>query len=176
MHKKGFTLIELLVVIAILAVLAVAVTLILNPAELVRQGRDSTRLADLSVVHSAIALYLADVANPSFSDIANCTADGDPPGGCEVTSSTAVNGDGWVNIDLTEISSGSPLSRLPLDPVNDGTNFYAYKSNEDEEYEIITKMESTRYSNGGDGDVETTDGGDNDEWYEIGNAPALDLW
>jgi prepilin-type N-terminal cleavage/methylation domain-containing protein len=39
MNTKAFTLIELLVVIAILAVLAVAVTLILNPAELIRQGR-----------------------------------------------------------------------------------------------------------------------------------------
>ena len=60
MNRKGFTLIELLVVIAILAVLAVAVTLILNPAELVRQGRDSTRLSDIGTVHRAIGLYFAD--------------------------------------------------------------------------------------------------------------------
>jgi prepilin-type N-terminal cleavage/methylation domain-containing protein len=177
MHRKGFTLIELLVVIAILAVLAVAVTLILNPAELVRQGRDSTRLADLSVVHSAIALYLADVANPSFSSVNRCTYSGGPPSGsCTTTSSTVVTGSGWVNIDFTDISSGSPLSRLPIDPVNDADNFYAFASNEGEEYEIIANMESARYSNGGDNDVETTDGGDDADWYEIGNAPALDLW
>ena len=37
--KRGFTLIELLVVIAILAVLATATILVLNPAELLKEGR-----------------------------------------------------------------------------------------------------------------------------------------
>ncbi len=178
MKRKGFTLIELLVVIAILAVLAVAVTLILNPAELVKQGRDATRLSDLSVVHSAIALYLADIASPSFSSVASCTANGSPPSGTctTVTTSTVVTGSGWVNINFTSISSGSPLSRLPIDPVNSTSWFYAYKSNDDGEYEIATQMESTRYANEGGSDVESTDGGDDADWYEIGNDPGLDLW
>jgi len=180
MNKKGFTLIELLVVIAILAVLAVAVTLILNPAELVKQGRDATRLSDLAMVHSAIALYLADQLDPSFIDLERCTANGTGPSGspCStVTTSTVVNStDGWVGIKFTLISSGSPLSRLPLDPVNTTDWFYAFKSNTSEEYEIDTKMESTRYAKDGVSDVVTTDGGDNDNWYEIGNDPGLDLW
>ena len=46
--KKGFTLIELLIVIAIIAILAVVVVLVLNPAELLRQSRDSQRLSDIS--------------------------------------------------------------------------------------------------------------------------------
>jgi len=178
MNKKGFTLIELLVVIAILAVLAVAVTLILNPAELVKQGRDSTRLSDLSAVHSAIALYLADIATPSFSAVQRCTANGSPGGvTCNtVTTSTVVTGNGWVNITFTDISSGSPLSRLPIDPVNSTDYFYGFQSNADEEYELIAAMESTRYANDGGSDVESTDGGDDDDWYEIGNDPGLDLW
>jgi len=179
MSKKGFTLIELLVVIAILAVLAVAVTLILNPAELVKQGRDATRLSDLAMVHSAIALYLADQLDPSFSAVQRCTASGNPGGGsCStVTTSTVVTGNGWVNINFTSISSGSPLSRLPIDPVNSTDHFYGFQSDADKTtYELITAMESTRYANGGGSDVETTDGGDDADWYEIGNDPGLDLW
>src|SRR3989338_2108717 len=49
-NSKGFTLIELLVVIAIIAVLAVAVILTLNPAELLKQARDSTRVSDMSTL------------------------------------------------------------------------------------------------------------------------------
>jgi len=57
--KKGFTLLELLIVIAILAVLSSAIVLVLNPAQLLAQARDSQRLSDLSSLHSAIALYLS---------------------------------------------------------------------------------------------------------------------
>ncbi|MDD4931154.1 MAG: prepilin-type N-terminal cleavage/methylation domain-containing protein, partial [Candidatus Colwellbacteria bacterium] len=44
---KSFTLVELLIVIAILAVLAAAVVVVLNPAELLAQARDSQRSTDL---------------------------------------------------------------------------------------------------------------------------------
>jgi len=72
MHPKGnrsaFTLIELLVVIAIIAILAVVVILTLNPAELLRQSRDSSRLSDLATLTSAINLYNTDQSgSPGFS-------------------------------------------------------------------------------------------------------------
>jgi prepilin-type N-terminal cleavage/methylation domain-containing protein len=57
---KGFTLIELLVVLAIIAVLAVVVVLVLNPAELLRQSRDSQRLSDMSTLDDAINFYAAN--------------------------------------------------------------------------------------------------------------------
>jgi prepilin-type N-terminal cleavage/methylation domain-containing protein len=66
--QKGFTLIELLVVIAIIAILAVVVVLTLNPAELLRQARDSNRISDFATVKSALALYATDVATTTSMD------------------------------------------------------------------------------------------------------------
>ncbi|MFA7202011.1 MAG: type II secretion system protein, partial [Candidatus Paceibacterota bacterium] len=45
---SSFTLIELLIVIGILAILTAAVVIVLNPTELLKQGRDSTRMTDLA--------------------------------------------------------------------------------------------------------------------------------
>src|ERR1700735_5458636 len=61
-NRSGFTLIELLVVIAIIAILSVVVVLTLNPAELLRQARDSNRVSDFATIKSAMGLYGADVA------------------------------------------------------------------------------------------------------------------
>ena len=172
---KGFTLIELLIVIAILAVLATAVTLILNPAELLKQGRDSTRMSDLSVIHTALGLYLADAASPNFSAVGYCTYGTISPfsQACTTNASTTVDGNGWVPIDFTSISSGSPLSRLPIDPINNATYYYAYAGTILETYEINANMESARYSTSTS--VEDNDGGNNGDWYEIGNDAGLDL-
>jgi prepilin-type N-terminal cleavage/methylation domain-containing protein len=185
---RGFTLIELLVVIAILAVLAVAVVVVLNPAELIKQARDTTRISDFAALNSAIALYLSDVSNPSIGSSAYCTygiLSKSSNTGCTTVSSTIVTGGGWVTIDLTSISSGSPLSRLPLDPNNGsencGTNaaacFYEYIPSGETTltYELDCSMESAKYRHGGASDVESTDGGDNADAYEVGNDPGLDL-
>lgn len=181
--KKGFTLIELLVVIAILAVLATAVVLVLNPVELIKQARDSTRISDLAALNSAIALYLSDVANPVFTAQGKCTSGATKPTNmgqaCTNSSSTVVDGNGWVPINFGSISSGSPLSKLPMDPNNGSTNcagtvnvcMYVFASNTSEQYEIDANMESTKYGTSGSADVEsnTKDGGDDGDWYEIGS-------
>lgn len=65
-NRKGFTLIELLVVIAIIAILAVVVVLTLNPAELLRQARDSNRTSDFATLKSALGLYGADVSTSTW--------------------------------------------------------------------------------------------------------------
>jgi prepilin-type N-terminal cleavage/methylation domain-containing protein len=176
--KKGFTLVELLVVIAILAVLAVAVVVVLNPAELLKQARDSTRISDLAAINSAIALYFADVAPSTISASTKCTVGTTFPGGgtaCSASTSTVVTGTGWVAINFSSISSGSPLARLPLDPTQSAPYYYAFKvSSTVGAYEINANMESVKYSSTTASEVvsATKDGGDTAGWYEVGSSLA----
>ena len=78
--EKGFTLIELLIVIGILAVLATITVLVLNPAQLFAQARDSQRVSDLSTLRSAISLAITAVPGLDMDDAGplNC------PGGAGV--------------------------------------------------------------------------------------------
>lgn len=200
--KKGFTLIELLVVIGILAVLATAVVLSLNPSELIKQGRDSTRIADFATLNSAIALYLADVSSPDMDtsnpagpggggavtcgSVTSCTASGTvfmgggqsgAQCGAQITSTT-VDGTGWVPINFTTTSAGSPIAKLPIDPVNSATFFYTYScDNTNKTFELNAKMESTKYATTAATEVvsNSKDGGNQSAWYEVGNDPGLNL-
>jgi prepilin-type N-terminal cleavage/methylation domain-containing protein len=94
--RKAFTLIELLVVIAIIAVLSVVVILSLNPAELLRQSRDSNRISDMATLKSAISLYLADQSSPYIGTSTVCDVS---VASFNLTSTIYVpNGSGsWVN-------------------------------------------------------------------------------
>lgn len=177
--KRGFTLIELLVVIAILAILATVTVVVLNPAELLRQARDSTRISELGSLRSALALYLAS-QNASLGGTANmrCSSATATSGSCAVTSTAAaagaVNGNGWVDVNLTLIPGGSPLATLPIDPVNNATNFYRYQASSTNVFELNANMESARYNAGTDNvEVVAADGGDQDTCYEVGTNVNL---
>ncbi|MFA5870719.1 MAG: type II secretion system protein [Candidatus Paceibacterota bacterium] len=189
--KKGFTLIELLVVIAILAILATVIVVIINPGELLKQARDTTRISDLAAVNSAIAFYLSDVATPGIGGASNaactagatstlvqCTTAGTSPfsagTSCSTNAVTTVDGNGWAAVTFSSISSGSPLARLPLDPAQTTTYFYAYACGGGSNalnYELDARMESNKYASSTANVVAAAkDGGDNDAWYEIGNS------
>lgn len=66
-QAKGFTLLELLIVIAILAILAMALVLIINPAESLKKSRDSIRISDLSSMKTAMGLYLTSTSIPDLT-------------------------------------------------------------------------------------------------------------
>lgn len=192
---KGFTLLELLIVIAILAILSVALVLILNPAETLRKSRDSQRMSDLATMKTAIGLYLTTVTTPVLDGGTNTLCiggtgndtifySGTVTGGLEIgttgfwlgsTTGTGVKGnDGWLPVDLGAISGGSPISNLPVDPINSiaapGTPVstdlaYRYAcNNTNTTFEINAVLESNELS----GNM-ATDGGDNADYYEVGS-------
>ncbi|MDP3052838.1 MAG: type II secretion system protein [bacterium] len=174
---KGFTLIELLIVIAILAILATATVLVLNPAQLLAQARDSQRISDLSNVKSAIGLYLATADSPSMVASSTCTVavcasgvaclvGGAAPG--RITASTAVDGTGWVVVNLGGTSGGSSLGALPLDPSQTAAFSYAYSGVTTSTFKLCGVLESTKYI-----PLMTSDGGRSDTAYEVGTNLAL---
>jgi prepilin-type N-terminal cleavage/methylation domain-containing protein len=185
--KRGFTLIELVIVIGILAILAAAVVLVLNPAQILAQARDAQRLSDLGSIKSAIALYLSTSATTTaiaigpYCTATNCNDSNAPFESATVNSSTVVTGGGWVPVALSDTVGGSPLSVLPLDPTNSGYYFYAFKGDADNKtFELDCRLESSRYRT-----MMTSDGGnknscpssytENTCYYEMGTDSGLDL-
>lgn len=132
---RAFTLIELLIVIAIIAILGSATVLVLNPVELMKQGRDGTRISDIENIDKAVKLTLFN--NPTLLDSISATniylslpsgsCLANPPTGysyvCNATAANInkVDGTGWIPLSLQNIAA------LPTDP---GTgSYYAFVVN-----------------------------------------------
>lgn len=171
---KGFTLVELLVVIAIIAILAAVVVLVINPLEVIRRGRDATRLADLASLHGAINVVVQETAE-SGTTVLCPAATPTACGGLSTASSARANdGTGWVKVDLST-SKTITTATLPVDPVNTtcGTEacHYIYCS-DGAGWEIDSNLESEQYASGAT-DKRANDGGTEDGLYEIGTNLRL---
>ncbi len=171
--RKAFTLIELLIVIAIIAVLSIVVILALNPAALLQQSRDSSRLSDLSTLNSAVNTYATDQAGASSFSLGSSSVTylsiPDPTatttagtncsglGGNFATGTTffhcpasstykKTDGTGWIPINFTQMSTGAPLGNLPVDPANSTSSnlYYSYQTN-GTTYRIVAMPESQKY-------------------------------
>src|SRR5690349_3758443 len=168
--SSSFTLIELLVVVSIIAILSVFVIITLNPAELLKQARDSQRVSDLSTINTSLNLYQVDAPNGSIGTAsttyisipdptATSTSLGNQCGGLSLpalppgwnyhcsASSTYRNtdGTGWVPVNFNSISYGSPLgSSLPIDPVNSSSTAY-YTYTPGGSWELTAIPESGKY-------------------------------
>lgn len=157
--RKGFTLIELLIVIAIIAILAVIVIVAINPAKILEKSRDSQRFSDATSLATALNLYLAD--NHDFTGLVGpykSTA------GLNDNARKKNDGTGWIPVDFTVVTSGAPLSALPLDPVNDATNHYVFGVDvANKTYEIDVVFEHTDNT-----PKHSADGGNSANIYEVG--------
>lgn len=170
--QQGFTLIELLVVMAIIAILALIILLALNPVEMARRSRDSRRLSDLGTLRRAIDLTLAD--GKSLPKTAG--------GGIEINAST----------DVTKIGGSMDISKYlsvaPQDPIFDSAGGSVQVTKGDCTAAETTK-DAVKYNFRSEGNVyvlraqlESVDNckilsqdGNNDDYYEIGTDPGLDL-
>ncbi len=159
---RGIAWLELVMAVAIVAVALVIIILVIKPAQIAEKSRDSERVLDLTSIGSAINLYLAD--NHNFNGLSAGVIYDSTQG----TSSTRekINGTGWIPIDFNLISSGSPLSSLPVDPTNNKSKNLYYRFGVDPKtktYELDCAFESSDYIT-----KESSDGGNNSSLYEYG--------
>lgn len=207
---SGFTLLELLIVIAIIAILATIIIIVINPVEVLRRARDVQRMSDLATLKTALALYLISVPDPhlaggdnlgcadtgvwsgtdnvyySIDDNSSSTiSDVIPDGSTSVdavsqTEPAKVDGTGWIPVDLGSLTGSSPLSNLPVDPINtiklvtgsvytakntDLVYRYACRTNP-LGFELNAHLESILYTD--EDQKMENDGGDNSLLYEMG--------
>lgn len=189
-QQKGFTLIELLIVLALIAILAGIIIVVIKPAEIFKKGRDTKRQGDLRNVSAAIENYALEASQnpgsyswPSNSILYFSVATTAVPAGWPATSSatssplttvtgtnsTAVDGSGWLPLNLSSISSNN-LSVLPLDPINSVLGgvgyFYSFVAGSDMgNYELAAKLESTS--------TMANDGGNKNSCGSIASATCL---
>jgi prepilin-type N-terminal cleavage/methylation domain-containing protein len=185
--KKSFTLIELLIVIAILALLMSIIIVTINPAELLKQTRDSKRISSLKTLNNALNIFQATrssasigTANVVYISIpdssSTCANLGLPtlPSGYAYACSTSANyrktdGTGWIPVDFDSLDIGSPISSLSIDPTNTTSTglFFSYVVGGS--WEFVGGMESSKYQT----DSAQTDGGTSITSFEIGSALSL---
>jgi len=190
--RAGFTLLELLIVIAVLAVLMTMAVITLNPAETLKKARDTQRITDLSTLKTAIGLYVAETASPSMGSAANIylsvsqatqnvtgkvptTTKGQSAFSQVATAAeiAEIDGTGWIPINFSGMTIGSPISSLPKDPTNSCSanpantdKTYRYVMNTSFQFELDATFESTYYTT--TIDLDGTDGGDSSALYEVG--------
>ncbi len=122
---RGFTLVELLVVISLIGLLATGVMLSLQHQR--AKARDARRLADLSQLKTALALYHASQSNfPVAADSALYL-------GLSPDNSTAYKclSDSDIGLEETCTTDKIFMERVPGDPLTNQDHSYQYQSDVD---------------------------------------------
>ncbi len=138
---------------------------------IIRRGRDTTRLTDLQNLKQAITVALAEgTGNKLLCNGVDlpCSDKSNPAG----ASKKASDGTGWVKVNLKAQQSIS-MATLPLDPTNDNTYHYTYCAVDQSGtgvWEINTVLESDQQKGKM---VNSSDGGNEDDKYEIGSDLTL---
>ncbi|MFH1896219.1 MAG: prepilin-type N-terminal cleavage/methylation domain-containing protein [bacterium] len=162
--RQGFTLVELLVVIAIIGILVAAVVLAINPADIMKKGRDSTRLSDMESLRKAVDLAIANGGEIADGTGTTAPALGSP--------SQASDGTGWLAFDVSNY-----LAALPLAPRNTLSMTDAVGATVTDQYQydaVGGQYELRCYLEHSDNASKyTTDGGNNAGMFEAGTNVGL---
>ncbi len=119
----------------------------------------------------------------SATDITDASIDGgatDVPIATQAATPALTDGTGWIPVNFDTLTGGSPISNLPVDPVNAVATggslatistsdfFYRYACAVTPlTFEIDAQLESIAYTTSPD-DKRATDGGNNANIYEVG--------
>lgn len=101
---------------------------------------------------------------------------GSVPAAYSTTTPSLIDSTGWIPVNFETLTSGSPISNLPLDPVNTISSLsavastdlvyrYACRAN-NLTFEMNAQLESDAYTV--TDNKRTSDGGNNDNYYEVG--------
>jgi prepilin-type N-terminal cleavage/methylation domain-containing protein len=190
--RQGFTLAELLITISIIAILVAVTIITINPAQLLAQSRDAKRISDLASLNAAISYYQSDQqANPTFSlgsttvaylsvpDPNTTSTTGNACTNLNLPSSAGyayhcaasttylnASSTGWVPVNFQNITAGSPIATVPVDPKNQtSTNlYYTYETN-GYQWALSAFFESQKYAK----TMQST-GGIDPALYEVGTG------
>ena len=190
--QAGFTTVELLVTITILAVLSVLIVLVINPVDLLKQGKDSNRIASLNAINGALRFLTENepgtfigtssvvyVSIPDTSPIcANLSLPTLPSSwtyNCVTTENLKkIDGTGWIPVNFGLISAGSPISELPVDSKNSvlTRNYFTYVAS-GSSWELAFSPEATKNKLGGANNLTIKDGGQKASLFELGKDLSL---
>lgn len=135
----------------------------------------------------APTLYYSYPSDPPGADITDITLDGTnfTQNGQVVNASVNnVNGSGWIPVNLSGLTGGSPISHMPIDPTNTvsvaaltamttSQLVYRYACDAtDLTFEIDAQLESIAFTTSPD-NRRTSDGGNNPNVYEVGTKLSI---
>ena len=147
---------SILFALLILVGLILTLNFCFRPTKWLEKSRDAHRVEDLQNLTNAVNLYLAD--NKNFDSLTTSKIYSSNSGG------QAINGQGWVPLDFSSISSGAPLAKLPIDPIDDASYYYRFSVDVvNKTFEIDCVLEE-----GANQKKMLEDGGNNLARYEVG--------
>lgn len=201
--KKGFTYIELLVVLGVLSLLLGIFISVLKAKPYFTKARDLQRLKDLYSLNAILTFYFQNATSVdpdgpylSLRGIEEATPtifvsipieSFQFPATYTTNSKTyyyyqsnkadyqKLNGYGWIPINFLEVSF-SALPTLPVDPINEASSslYYLYSFRRIPfGYEVEGAFETSEFKKGGKNDKVSTDGGDDNNRFELGTDLSL---